>query len=72
MDDKLDLFAALLRAKGLDPNAFTFSIVEAGRALELGRDASYEAAKRGSLPTVEFGPRSKRVTRGTLQRLAGL
>jgi len=39
----------------------TLSVPEAGRRyFELGRGASYEAAKRGDLPTVRIG-RIKRV-----------
>jgi hypothetical protein len=33
------------------------SVPEAGGLLGLGRNASYEAAKRGELPTVNFGRR---------------
>jgi hypothetical protein len=31
------------------------SIPEAGAMIGLGRNASYEAAKRGQIPTLEFG-----------------
>ena len=34
---------------------FGFSIPEAGAMIGLGRNASYEAAKRGEIPTLEFG-----------------
>ena len=44
-----------------DDTPFTMSIPAAGkRYLGLGRNASYEAAKRGDLPIVEVG-RLKRV-----------
>jgi len=33
------------------------TVVEAGRQLGLGRNASYEAAKRGEIPTVRIGRR---------------
>ena len=31
------------------------SVPEAGRLLGLGRDGSYEAARRGDLPTIQIG-----------------
>lgn len=31
------------------------TVPEAGRALGLGRNASYEAARRGDLPTIRIG-----------------
>jgi hypothetical protein len=34
---------------------FGLSIPEAGAMVGLGRNASYEAAKRGKIPTLEFG-----------------
>ena len=44
-----------------DDTPFTMSIPAAGkRYLGLGRNASYEAAKRGDLPIIEVG-RLKRV-----------
>ena len=33
----------------------TYSVPEAGRRLGLGRNASYEAARRGELPVLRFG-----------------
>lgn len=33
------------------------SVPSAGQALGLGRNASYEAAKRGHLPTIKIGRR---------------
>ena len=33
----------------------TLSVPEAGRLVGLGRDASYEAAKRGKIPVLRFG-----------------
>lgn len=35
----------------------TYNIEEAGQLLGLGRNASYEAAKRGELPTIKIGRR---------------
>ena len=35
----------------------TLSIPEAGRILGLGRAASYEAARRGEIPTIALGRR---------------
>jgi hypothetical protein len=32
-----------------------FSIPEAGAMIGLGRDASYDAAKKGQIPTIEMG-----------------
>jgi hypothetical protein len=34
---------------------FGFSVPEAGAMIGLGRNASYEAAKNGEIPTMEFG-----------------
>lgn len=33
----------------------TYSVPEAGRMANLGKNASYEAAKRGEIPTIRFG-----------------
>jgi hypothetical protein len=42
--------------------AKTLSIPEAGwRYYRLGRNASYEAAKRGDIPVIKLGARKKRV-----------
>jgi excisionase family DNA binding protein len=35
----------------------TYDIVEAGRLLGLGRNASYEAAKTGQIPVIKIGKR---------------
>jgi excisionase family DNA binding protein len=35
----------------------TYSVPDAGRRLGLGRNASYEAARRGELPVLRFGRR---------------
>jgi hypothetical protein len=34
---------------------FGFSVPEAGAMIGLGRNASYEAAKAGQIPVIEFG-----------------
>ncbi len=34
---------------------FGYSVPEAGAMIGLGRNASYEAAKRGEIPVMEFG-----------------
>jgi len=40
----------------------TLSIPEAGwRYFRLGRNASYEAAKRGDIPVIKLGAKKKRV-----------
>jgi hypothetical protein len=33
----------------------TYSVPEAGAMADLGKNASYEAAKRGEIPTLRFG-----------------
>jgi excisionase family DNA binding protein len=35
----------------------TYDVVEAGQRLGLGRNASYEAARRGDIPTIKIGKR---------------
>jgi hypothetical protein len=49
----------------------TFSIPAAGRILGYGRDAAYDAARSGRLPTLDLtgNGRNQRVTRATLDRL---
>jgi len=46
----------------------TYSVPEAGRIVGLGRNSSYEAARRGELPVLHFG-RILRVPRVALQRM---
>jgi excisionase family DNA binding protein len=48
----------------------TYSVPEAGRILGLGKNASYDAARRGELPALRFG-RLLRVPRAALERLLG-
>ena len=49
----------------------TVSVPEAGAAFGLGYTASYEAAKRGDLPTIRLGRRLV-VPTATLRRMLGL
>ncbi len=56
------------------PNAAqtpTLTVPEAGRFIGLGRAASYEAARRGQLPTLRFGKRLL-VPTAEFRRLLGL
>jgi excisionase family DNA binding protein len=39
------------------PSRLTYDVEEAGRLLGLGRNASYEAAKNGQIPTLRIGRR---------------
>jgi hypothetical protein len=49
------------------------SVPEAGRMLcGLGRRASYEAARRGEIPTIRVGPRRMVVPTAQLRALLGL
>jgi hypothetical protein len=40
-----------------DPSRQTYDVEEAGRKLGLGRNQSYEAARRGDFPTIRIGKR---------------
>jgi excisionase family DNA binding protein len=46
----------------------TLSVPEAGRRVGLGKNASYEAARRGELPVLRFG-RKLRVPRVAFERM---
>lgn len=46
----------------------TYSVPEAGRRLGIGRDAAYDAAKRGEIPTIRIG-RLLRVPKPAFERL---
>lgn len=48
----------------------TFSIEKAGQLLGLGRTAAYEAARRGEIPTIDFG-RRKAVPKARLAVMLG-
>jgi hypothetical protein len=40
----------------MDPQPKTLTVPEAGRVyFDLGRNASYEAARRGDIPTIKIG-----------------
>jgi excisionase family DNA binding protein len=47
-----------------------YTVPEAGRLLGLGRNAAYEAAKRGDIPTIRMG-RLLRVPKGPFHKLVG-
>ncbi len=49
----------------------TVPVTVAGRALGLGRNAAYAAAKRGDLPTIKIGG-AIRVPTAPLRRMLGL
>ena len=51
-----------------DLNRLVLSVPEAGALLGLTRNASYEAAARGEIPTLRFG-RKLRVPRMALERM---
>jgi excisionase family DNA binding protein len=38
-----------------DPERLVYTVPEAGRLLGLGRNAAYDAAKRGDIPTLKIG-----------------
>jgi excisionase family DNA binding protein len=51
-----------------DKDELTISVPEAGRRLGLGKNAAYEAARRGELPVLRFG-RKLRVPRIAYERM---
>jgi excisionase family DNA binding protein len=53
---------------GPQQEALTVSVAEAGRRLGVGRNAAYEAVKRGEIPVLQFG-RLLRVPVRALERL---
>ena len=52
----------------LETERLTYDVVEAGRLLGLGRNASYEAAKTGQIPTIRIGKR-RLVPKAALDRM---
>ena len=52
----------------MDHECLTYSVPEAGKLLGYSRNTSYEAAKRGELPTIRLG-RKIRVPKMALHRL---
>lgn len=53
---------------GQDEERLVYTVPEAGALVGLGKQAAYEAAKNGSLPTVKFGRRIV-VPKVALQRM---
>ncbi len=51
-----------------DDGCLVLTVPEAGRVLGMGRNAAYEAAKRGDLPTIRIG-KLIRVPKAALHRL---
>jgi hypothetical protein len=49
----------------------TTSVPEAGLVMGLARNAAYEAARRGEIPTLKFGNR-KRVSTAVLRQMLGV
>ena len=52
----------------VETEPLTYDVVEAGRLLGLGRNASYEAAKTGQIPTIRIGRRLL-VPKAALERM---
>jgi excisionase family DNA binding protein len=55
----------------LDDLPAFLAIPEAARLLRMSRSSAYEAVIAGRIPAVSFGPRTLRVPRAALLRLAG-
>jgi excisionase family DNA binding protein len=51
-------------------NRLVYTVPEAGRLLGLGRNAAYDAARRGDIPTIRLG-RLLRVPKAALHKLVG-
>lgn len=52
-------------------SGLTLTVEQAGRALGIGRNAAYAAAKRGDIPTVKIGG-AIRVPTAPVRRMLGL
>jgi hypothetical protein len=52
-----------------ETGTLAYSIPQAGRMIGLSRNASYEAAKRGEIPTIAFGSRLIVTARPWLRKL---
>ena len=52
-------------------NRLVYTVPEAGRLLGLGRNAAYDAARRGDIPTIKLG-RLLRVPKAALHKLVGI
>jgi hypothetical protein len=59
------------RKSGRRRGPYGLSIPEAGAMVGLGRNASYEAAKAGKIPVLEFGRNIKIVPRAAWLRQIG-
>ena len=57
-----------MRASRRKTDTDTYTVPEAGRRLRIGRDAAYDAAKRGEIPTIWIG-RLLRVPKARFERL---
>ena len=49
--------AKMRHVRKSEDERLTISVPEAGKRLGLGRNASYEAARRGEIPVLKFGKR---------------
>jgi Helix-turn-helix domain len=47
----------LINNGDLESEKLTITVPQAGRALGIGRNAAYEAARNGQLPTIRIGKR---------------
>jgi excisionase family DNA binding protein len=52
-------------------NRLVYTVPQAGRLLGLGRNAAYDAARRGEIPTIKLG-RLLRVPKAALHKLVGI
>lgn len=62
------------KAKAIDEHRLqpmTVTVEEAGRALGIGRNAAYEAVKRGQIPSLKLGRRIVVPIAGLEQLVAG-
>jgi excisionase family DNA binding protein len=68
-DDEMKRKMTTLKKVKREPPA-TYSVPEAGRIVGLGKNASYDAVRRGELPVLRFG-RTLRVPRPAFERMLG-
>lgn len=54
---------------GREDERLVYTVPEAGALLGLNRNASYDAAKCGDIPTVRFGKKRLRVPKAMLHKL---
>ena len=57
-----------IRADGGQVERETYTVIEAGKKLGVGRDAAYQAVREGSIPSIRIGHRIL-VPRAALDRL---